>query len=332
MPRIPASNDWTSENALKRYAYILPPEHYGSKDGGGLFLAFVDGKEMTITAECLYEFLTSHADRTFITCDALAFHNTCMDAFAGSRKKQAATWRLSREYRLWDVALLERRIRYAKTGRPSNLAGFDELRQSYAPETVNLWDVLRMIFVKQIDYAVAELPLLITYWGMGATVDGVRQDGHGLPRSLTTDEFCEYFYAGLYRRYKEEYERLTTDREREIILIPRKSSRVEGVAESAASPVPLPNDTDQQVTIRSGANKDIVPKPLPACLVSWCGWPKPQRVELPPEKYSDDMVKAFRRRDIILQSRTGPLGVGLDCQAAIVASHLKNRFPTRISG
>ena len=44
-----------------------------------------------------------------------------------------------------------------------------------------------------------------------------------------------------------------------------------------------------------------------------------------PSHYFPLVASAFRRRDLLLCSPTGPLGIGLDCQAAVVAEQLNRR-------
>ncbi len=258
LPRIPAPESWTREEALRRYVYVLLPQYFSQSPAEGvLFYASVDGVEIEVNLETLQQFLVDHADRTFITYDALPFHHVCLDALKDFKEHQVAVWRLSWEYRLWDVTLLERRIRYAVQGFSSKTKSFDELRQAYATGAAAPWDVLRSIFTHLIDYAVAELPLFVTFWEMGATDENDDPCSKvDLPRPLTADEYCELVYE---KRYADQYD-------------------------STSLPQPTKIDYDHTLSTAS----------------------------------------AFRRRDIVLHSQAGPMGIGLDAQASIVASYLNN--------
>lgn len=121
-PRFPAPEPWTCEEALRRYVYVLLPQYFSPNAADSiLFYACVDGCEIEVRSETAQQFFADHTDRTFITYDALAFHRICINAFEGSRKLQSTVWCLSHDYRLWDVALLARRVEYAEKGFASKI-------------------------------------------------------------------------------------------------------------------------------------------------------------------------------------------------------------------
>lgn len=134
------------------------------------------------------------------------------------------------------------------------------MKEAYAVDQVNLWNRLQAVFVGIVRYAVSELPIFRTYWGLGYT-DENGQSGYGvdLPRPISSDECFNLLYNQRYDKNQPPY---------------------------------------------------------------WYDCPEPRPVESPPEYVGT--APAFRRRDLLLCSQTGPLGIGLDLQAAIVADHLNN--------
>lgn len=193
LPRIFVPEPWTREDVLQRYVYVLLPQYFFSNATDDImFYAYVDGVDVKVRRDTVQQFFADHVDRTFITYDALAFHRVCMDAFADSRKDQVAVWRLSRDYRLWDVAFLARRIEYAEKGYAAKIGGADGwpmLLKKYAAEQTATWDRLQAVFVSLVRYAVSELPIFRTYWNWHRFDDGKLEIQYSLPLPLTIDEY-----------------------------------------------------------------------------------------------------------------------------------------------
>lgn len=263
LPYIPNLESWTCEEALRRYVYVLLPQYFSSNaTDGALFYAFIDGVEVIVRPEMLQQFFADHADQTFITYDASTFHRICTDTFSDSREGHVAVWQLSSDYRLWDVALLALRIEYAEKGFASKingLEGWTALREKYAVDQVNPWNCLQAVFVGSVHYAVSELPIFRTYWGLDDTdEEGQSWYGVGLPQPINSDECFNILYNKRYDKNNPWY-----------------------------------------------WHRDC---------------PEPRPVECPPE-YTRTAL-SFRRRDLLLCSQTGPLGIGIDLQSAIVADCL----------
>ena len=213
LSRIQALETWTNVEALRRYVYVLLPQYYSQDTAEGvLFYACVDDRQIEIRPETVEQFFADHAHRTFITYDGLAFHLACIKAFNGSRENQAAIWRLSRDCRLWDVALLEMRIQYAHEGfdrRIDGIQGFQTLlkkRVKVDPvqqANISPLSLLRKIFKEQIHWALENLPIFNTCLEKG-----------NIPEPTTTDEYCDLFD----KKDKGKLEIISPFRRRDMIL------------------------------------------------------------------------------------------------------------------
>lgn len=160
---------WSTDKVLDRCIYVLTGE-YLAGSGDHVFSAIVgtDRNLVTVDAGEVGTFLEQHKDDTFITFDAVSFHRACLRAVVGSPIYRNAVWMLSSQSRLWDVGLLERRIRHAHSGEVNMAMDMERLWHLYKHwldtdfshlRSENKVLRLRKILVRQLDWAVRELPL-----------------------------------------------------------------------------------------------------------------------------------------------------------------------------
>ena len=261
---------WTTDSVLDDCVYVLlrqyvkplPPET------SICFYAAIGKSKKLIPVEFngVVAFLQEHRNRRFVTYNAVDFHQSCMEQTA-SHEQRSVVWQLSRQSRLWDVAGIERRIRYATNGQCDPVNGTEGLEDLFSryidtkQEDLNLDNQvarLRDILALQLDRAVRELPIFRKWTELG------------------------------------ENEYLGTDASNDNYL--RAVSILGG-----------------QITYQQVIEADH----------DRYGTRKPHPSELPRTPYTTlERLRVNRRQNLALSASHGPLGVGLDLQAALIADTL----------
>ncbi len=162
---------WTTDSVLDDCVYVLTRQYVKPipSTSSVCFYAGIGSVKQTteVTFQDAISFLRDHRDHRFVTYDAASFHRLCMKQ-AADHEQRSVVWQFSRNSLLWDVDLIERRIRYAHNGEQEPVVdeeGLDGLFERYVgvkqheihPD--NQVRRLREILVRQLDRAVRELPI-----------------------------------------------------------------------------------------------------------------------------------------------------------------------------
>ena len=181
---------WIADESLDSHAYVLLNDYvpWNRGDSSPLFYAWIDDDVFGVNENNVYEFLFRCWNRTFITYDAVAFHTACLTA-AGNTAERQAVWDLSRQFRLWDIALLEMRINYAFTGtvkKVKKAKGLETLAsercsgKTLPNKPTRLLGCLRDIVQNQVQLALDKLPLFHTF-----------RDEWNIPEPVSLDAYCD---------------------------------------------------------------------------------------------------------------------------------------------
>lgn len=175
---------WTTDDVLDRCAYVLLREYVSpaESDSPVAFYAIVGrGRDLiSVTHEEIGNFLEQHRERTFITFDAVKFHHRCLESVSDPRRR-SLVWRLSKNSRLWDVGMIERRCCYIHSGRLDFQIDDESLRLLYCSRVDTRFDsletskkvgLLRKVIIKQLDWTLQNFPVFKSAWG-GIVTSGV---------------------------------------------------------------------------------------------------------------------------------------------------------------
>lgn len=178
---------WITEENLDSYVYVLPNRYVSqdNEDRSAVFHARTGRHVEAVSSEDVAEFLGRHLGHTVVTYDAVELHKTCLGLLDSSCKR--LIWDFSKNYRLWDVALIERRTEYAHTRFANQIQDRTGL-EALITKRINLEAIpqdaeglllsLRDAFIEQVSWAFDNLPLFQTY----------RID---VPEPVSVDEYCD---------------------------------------------------------------------------------------------------------------------------------------------
>jgi len=166
----PLQTPWTTNALLDQCVCVLLAKYVTSEAEDALFYAVVEngGKAVPVQPDGVGAFLESHKANTFIMYDAAEFYRQCLQAVDGQPQHQSRVRQLAQTSRLWDIGLLDRRIRFACQEKNVRVLGEEHLHGLYRQFLDTDYCELRSdkkvaqlkeILVRMLDRAVREIPV-----------------------------------------------------------------------------------------------------------------------------------------------------------------------------